>query len=295
MKLSKKVFLSAFLFYSIFVFLFYLKWIDRSTKIVFCDVGQGDSILIQQGFFQVIIDSGKDDRLLGCLGHVLPFWDRVIEVGVVSHFDMDHMGYFAQFMGFFEWREIYHLALQKENTTIEGLLDTFEQISKQGTKVKQPILGQSIVLPSGDKITFLEVVSLESAKNTETKELSENERSLGVLLEIGETHWLMTGDGEGIWESSLLTTGLLPQVDVLKIGHHGSETSSYESFLDFVSPKLAIVSVGAGNSYGHPSPITLQKLKERGVRVLRTDEHGDIILATDGVKIWIDELRKRPQ
>lgn len=294
MKFPKKMFFITLVFYSIFVFLFYLKWIDRSTKIVLCDVGQGDSILIQQGFFQVIIDSGKDDRLLGCLGHVLPFWDRVIEVGVISHFDMDHMGYFAQFMGFFEWREVYHLALEKQNTTVQGLLDTLEQISKQGTKVKQPILGQSIVLPSGDKITFLEVVSLQAVKKREKSELSENERSLGVLLELGETRWLMTGDGEHIWEDSLLTTGILPRVDVLKLGHHGSETSSSESFLDFVSPKLAIVSAGAGNSYGHPSPITLKKLEQRGVRVLRTDQNGDIILATDGKKIWIEELRKRP-
>jgi competence protein ComEC len=287
MKVSNKSLTLISLFFIIFSFFVYQKWPDESIKVTFCDVGQGDSILIQQGFFQLLIDSGEDDRLLGCLGQVMPFWDQVFEVGIITHFDSDHMGYFGELTGIYSWKELYFIHPNKNNELIKGVMGAINKASEHGAAIKQPILGQTIVLPSGAKITLLEVNSFLSDKN-----LSENNRSLGVLLEFGETTMLFPGDGEVDWESALLKNNVFPQVDVIKIAHHGSETSTSEQFLAKVFPKLAIISVGK-NSFDHPHSETLEKLESSGVQILRTDEKGDITITTNGKEIWIEDLNKR--
>ncbi len=269
----------------IFLIFIYKKWPDKSTKVVFCDVGQGDSILIQQGFFQLIIDSGASDRLLGCLGHVLPFWDQTIEVVIISHFDSDHMAYFGEIMGIYNVKEIYFIEPTKNNQLVKDLLAQINNY-RSGLVSKQPVLGQSIVLPSGDNLSFLEVVSLTAT------ELTENDRSLGGLLNLAGTQWLFTGDGELSWEEALLERNYLPQVDVLKVGHHGSNTSSSSEFLEKVLPDTAVISVGK-NSFGHPHPETLAKLESLGVKIFSTEQSGDIIFKISDGKILLAELRKR--
>jgi len=222
------------------------------------------------------------------LGSVLPFWDRVIEVGIVTHFDTDHMGYFGEIMGMFQWQELYFLQPRKTSAEIKSLLEVFSQANELGTYLKEPILGQTIVLPSGAKVTLLEITSINQSKT-----LSENNRSVGTLLEYGKTKWLFTGDGEVDWEESLLAKSILPQVDVLKIAHHGAETSSSLKFLDKLQPKIAVISVGK-NSYGHPQGSVLDLLIQTGSLIFRTDESGDITFSSDGENIWLDKLSKRP-
>jgi len=288
MKLSNNRLILVFLIFMFLLFFIYKKWPDRSIKITYCDVGNGDSILIQQGFFQLLIDSGRDDRLLGCLGHVLPFWDQVIEVGIISHFDDDHMGYFGEIMGIYRFKELYLFYPNKDTETVKGFLEVLDKAKAAGLLVKQPVLGQSIVLSSGAKITFLEVNSLLGVEN-----LTENDRSLGLLLETAKTSWLFTGDGEGEWERLLLSNNYLPQVDVLKVGHHGSRTSSSAEFLNQVMPKLAVISVGK-NSYGHPAEEVFTELNGSGSKILRTDEKGDITLAIDDEQIIFAKFNHRP-
>ncbi|MCC6710890.1 MAG: hypothetical protein IT416_00885 [Candidatus Pacebacteria bacterium] len=288
MKLSNNRLILVFLIFIFLLFFIYKKWPDKSIKITYCDVGNGDSILIQQGFFQLLIDSGRDDRLLGCLGHVLPFWDQVIEVGIVSHFDDDHMGYFGEIMGIYRFKELYLFHPNKNTQTVKGFLEVLDKAKAVGLLVKQPVLGQSIVLPSGAKITFLEVNSLSAVEN-----LTENDRSLGLLLETDQTSWLFTGDGEEEWERLLLKNNYLPQVDVLKVGHHGSKTSSRDEFLQQIMPKLAVMSVGK-NSYGHPAEEIITKLNSFGSQILRTDEKGDITLTIDEEQIIFADFNQRP-
>ena len=102
-----------------------------------------------------------------------------------------------------------------------------------------------------------------------------------------------TGDGEVDWEESLLAKSILPQVDVLKIAHHGAETSSSLKFLDKLQPKIAVISVGK-NSYGHPQGSVLDLLIQTGSLIFRTDDSGDITFSSDGENIWLDKLSKRP-
>jgi len=288
MKLSNKHLIWAVVLLTIFLFFVYKKWIDISIKITYCDVGNGDSILIQQDFFQLLIDSGKTNRVLGCLGHVLPFWDQVIEVGLISHFDEDHMGYFGEIMGIYRFKELYLIYPNKDTQAVKQFLASLNKAKTYGAIVKQPILGQSIVLPSGAKVTFLEVVSLSVGKS-----LTENDRSIGLLLETEATTWLFTGDGEGGWEKLLLEKSYFSQVDVLKVAHHGSKTSTSDNFLKLVKPKLAVISTGT-NSFGHPHEEVLLKLENLGVQLLRTDEKGDITLQLFNEQIVFQEFKKRP-
>lgn len=288
MKLSNKRLILVVGFLTVFLFFVYRKWTDTSIKVTYCDVGNGDSILIQQDFFQFLIDSGKTDRVLGCLGHVLPFWDQVIEVGLISHFDEDHMGYFGEIMGIYRFKELYLIYPNKDTQVVKRFLASLNKAKTYGAIIKQPILGQSIVLPSGAKVTFLEVVSFSGAKD-----LTENDRSIGLLLETGTTTWLFTGDGEGNWEKLLLEKNYFPQVDVLKVAHHGSKTSTNDNFLKLVKPKLAVISTGT-NSFGHPHEAVLQKLENLGVQILRTDEKGDITLQLFNEQIVFQKFKKRP-
>lgn len=285
-KLRKRLFylFSILLFLGYFV---YRKWPDSSIKVVFCDVGQGDSILIQQGFFQALIDSGRDDRVLGCLGKLLPEWDRTIELMILTHGDEDHIGFFEEIMGLYHTGYLVFPDTQKDTATMLGLKEAIWQAQHGGTVLKQPILGQSVRLPSGAVITFLE------RPDESLTTLTENDQSIVFLLEYGQTRWLFTGDLEEKGELTLINNGQLPQVDVLKVGHHGSATSSSLDFLEKIQPTVAVVSVGAGNSYGHPASSTLENLAKVGSVVLRTDQLGDIQLATDGVKIWVQSTGRR--
>lgn len=263
------------------------KWPDKSMKVVFCDVGQGDSILIQRDFFQVLIDSGRDERVLGCLGNYLPEWDQTIEVLIITHGDEDHLGFFGEILGIYDTKMIFFPNTDKDTQVIRALKGAIDQEVSQGAHLKQPILGQTIGLPSGGKITFLKPPGSDAWIKTE------NDRSIVFLLEYQGTNWLFTGDLEETGELLLLKNGLLPQVNVLKVGHHGANTSSTQPFLSQVSPELAIISVGEGNKYGHPTAETLQKLIDIGSNVWRTDQLGDIELRSSDGQIWLQSVLKR--
>ena len=256
-------------------------------KVVFCDVGQGDSILIQQDFFQVLIDSGRDDRVLGCLGQVLPAWDRTIEMIIMTHADEDHVGFFGEIMGIYDTQIIFFPDTPKDTRTVSQLKEAIEQETAQGAFLKEPILGQTVGFPSGGKLTLLKLPGsfLETA--------TENDHSIVFLLEYQGTSWLFTGDLEEKGERLLLKNGFLPRVEVLKVGHHGAATSSTMEFLQAVQPQFSVISVGTNNSYGHPASSVLENLREINSRVLRTDQLGDIELVAGDGKIWLQSVLKR--
>jgi competence protein ComEC len=285
MKIPKKAHFATLLTIAFFMFFLYKKWPDTSMKITFCDVGQGDSILIHQGFFQVLIDSGRDDRVLSCLGKFLPVWDRTIEVMILTHADEDHIGYFGEIMGIFETNFIFFPDTPKDTRTARGVKEVINQELAQGAVLKEPILGQSISFPSGGKLTFLKLPGNLAWEETE------NDRSLVFLLEYQGTSWLFTGDLEEKGERLMQQNGLFPRVNVLKVSHHGSQTSSSNQFLQTIQPDIAVISVG-DNSYGHPDPLVLQNLQQINAQILRTDQLGHIELAAQAGQIWLQSTSK---
>jgi competence protein ComEC len=286
MKNSKKALFAAIAFLVFLINYSFKKWPDSSIKIIFCDVGQGDSVLIQQDFFQILIDSGRENQVLNCLGSFLPVWDRTIDVVILTHADDDHIGFFEEILGIYDTKYIFFPKSDKDTQSARGVKEAISQEIAEGSFLKRPVLGQSVRFPSGGLLTFLE------REFKQGSEISENDSSIVFLLEYGKTRWLFTGDLEAPGENILRKNGLLPRVDVLKVGHHGSNTSSTTEFLAKTLPGISIISAGAGNSYGHPAAEVLRNLEKIDSHILRTDQLGNIEMASDGEKIWLQSTGK---
>jgi competence protein ComEC len=298
-------------FICIFLWQYYIKFPDKSAQLVVCDVGQGDAIIIQQGLFQVLIDTGPDESVLACLNRHLPIFDKKIDVLVLTHYDDDHIGGFSSVAESYQISTIFApLSDQKENQAFLELNRVFFDLIEQGTELKQPILGQQMAYQhfSLDKhepqllFTFLTPTDLEwdflqsfhffqaesrlpetrlSALNQENlknfiKKESTNDRSIALLLEYGQLRIFLSGDLEEKGELSILKSALIDQVDILKVAHHGSKTSSSGIFLSQVRPELALISVGKNNKFSHPSLEVLANLRAVFSQVIRTDQIGDI-------------------
>lgn len=234
----------------------YIEWPDKKLHAVFCDVGQGDSALIVLGNFQALIDTGADsEKVLKCLSEHVPFWDRQIEIVFLSHTDNDHVGALGKIEKHYKVGNIIKEAREKDLIRYGKLY--FEIIKGSQNNVLVPLSGSS----------------------------ESNELSVVIKMSYGEFTVLFTGDIDLDNELALIGGGVLSQVEALKVSHHGSKYASGLEFLEAVVPKYAIVSVGAKNSYGHPSSDTLIRLDSVGSKVLRTDLLGTIEFRTDGVKV----------
>lgn len=242
---------------------------NQELKVVFFDVGQGDAILVSQGSNQVLIDSGKSGQvILEKLGKYVPFWDRKIEAVILTHPDQDHIGGFADVFKSYQVETVLKTNAESESKTFEVLK---EYISNEKSEVVEAKGGISLSFPNGSKMEIVYPSFSVSGKSDDT-----NSSSVVCLLENGQDKFIFTGDISGEKELSLIGSELVSNSRVLKVSHHGSKYSTTEDFLKKISPQDAIVSVGK-NSYGHPSEETIGRLKSFGVRILRTDEEGDVV------------------
>jgi competence protein ComEC len=264
--------------------LFYIhhNWPDQSIHLIVCDVGQGDAILIYQGFSQVLIDSSQDERVLGCLNRFLPPWDRVLDLVLITHYDHDHVGGLASVLTLYQIRTM--LTTEPPAHFIEQNPKLMQLINlglKHGMQWKRPILGQKIRLGSSLVETWLETITAPPGLPQVGESLTENDRSIVVLLTAGKVRILLTGDLETKGEQQLVASGRLVPVDILKVGHHGSKTSSTPVFLETIRPKIALISAGRHNQYGHPAPEVMSRFAEMGIQTLVTADVGNIIVDID--------------
>jgi competence protein ComEC len=260
-----------------FAYFAYQIYVDaKALEVVFLDVGQGDSILIQKGTQQILIDGGPSGKTeLAELGKYLPYFDREIEVVIVTHPDRDHIGGLIEVARNYQIGKVLTTAAEKDTAVFKewkeirqyGRIETLE--ATRGDEVEFGGSHLKIIFPEG------EVDSLAGDANN---------KSVVARLDFGNNSFLFTGDIESPAEREILASlsageagGENIDVEVLKIAHHGSKYSSSEAFLDAASPETAIISVGAKNSYGHPTEAVLNALKARNIEILRTDEVGDII------------------
>ncbi len=260
--------------FALSVFVWKLVHVPDETEIIFLSVGQGDAILIRRGMTEVLIDAGVDGRLLlSRLGRHIPFWDRTIETVIATHSDRDHIGGFPAV--FRSYRVLSALTNGYEDGT-ESEQTFFEVIRSEGIS-RQPIrAGTTIALPhDGGTIT----TEHPSPSGPPLSDKESNEGSIVLRFIFGESVMLFTGDLPH--EESFLPEER--PIDILKVAHHGSRFSTSDAFLDMVSPKEAIISVGK-NRYGHPSPEVLDRLASRGISVHRTDAEGDIAFVCRGQK-----------
>lgn len=245
------------------------------TALWFFDVGQGDATFIRDaGGKDVLIDAGPDDSVLGGLSKAMPFWEREIDIVIITHFDADHfLGLFAV-LGRYDVGEVWTTGAYP--TTREGRR-LLEILHASGIPLRSVAEGEEVILGKGR----LSVIFPEKVLDG-LPVVDKNNASVVGRFDCGHDIALLMGDAETETEDELLQTGKLRQAKLLKVGHHGSKTSSSSVFLDIVRPEQAVISSGARNRYGHPAPSVLMRLMERGAEVLRTDREGHMRFGCDG-------------
>ena len=249
---------------------------DGKLHVYFLDVGQGDAIFIQTpSGRQILIDGGPDNTVLQRLGEVMPFYDRSIDLVVLTHPDADHLAGLNEVLERYEVVEIMETGMACATSLC---LEWEENKERQGGKIQTAFFGQEV--ETGDGARFLVLHPFEEVKD---KKFSSTNNS-GVVLKLifGQQSILLTGDIEKQTESKLVAAGVDIDSDFLKVAHHGSKTSTTEDFLQAVSPLGAFIEVGAHNRYGHPTEEVLSRLESFGIKYYRTDTDGTIELVLDG-------------
>ena len=272
----KYYFLGALFLVSFFVWYAVLAETRNGLKVSFLNVGQGDAIFIEApNGNQILIDGGPNKSVLRELSKQMPFYDRSIDGIILTHPHLDH------YAGLNEVMKKYKINLEMDSGTKNkgaGFVE-FENLIKD-EKIKR-LYGKNGMRINLDKDLHLDI--LLPVVNNEN--LSEHDGMLVSRLVYKNNSFLLTGDMEDNLENFLLVFGDNLKSDVLKVGHHGSKTSTSESFLGWVKPALAIISAGQGNKYGHPHKEVTDRLARFGVPTLRTDEKGTIVIKSDGEKI----------
>ncbi|MFW5703167.1 MAG: ComEC/Rec2 family competence protein [Candidatus Dojkabacteria bacterium] len=251
-------------------------------EIKFLDVGQGDSFLISTpDGVDVLVDAGRDGSGKLALNNTLePLQD--LDLFILSHPDGDHVGQAATIVEQHELKQVVSLDYEHANPEYISLIQMIQDGSNSIEQLK-PLAGEVYLVGCCVRLKILwpEMRLLESLGLADDP----NAASLGMLIEYGSFRFLAAGDIPSEVEELLLEMYDLSGVDLFKLSHHGSKTSSSKEFLEMLSPKRAVIQVGAENTYGHPAPEVLQNLAEVGVEVHRNDEQGELIFRTDGRSI----------
>jgi beta-lactamase superfamily II metal-dependent hydrolase len=251
-------------------------------KVYFFDVGQGDSIFIRTPEGKdVLIDGGPDGTVLERLGETLPYWDRKIDLMVLTHPHADHIQGLDEVLKNFSVGEVIETDL-KNPTPEENYFNKL--VASDGAVEEKAIKGEKINLGSDLDFEILYPLTYQA------EEENINDYSVVIKMIYKGRSFLFTGDATSEVEAQILDQNL--DSDFLKVGHHGSRYSSSQKFLEAVSPIISIISVGEGNSYGHPTADTLNRLNTVGSRVLRTDKAGTVEVDVGGDGRWIINCSK---
>ena len=299
----KKTWLLLFIFLILILVLIWysvIAYTDSKFRIIACDVGQGDSFLITYKSFQILVDGGPNNKVLGCLSDNMPFWDRTVDVVVLSHPQKDHFGGLIEVFKDYEVKYFLTSPLEVSSHEWSVLKDL---VGGSGVKVLNPVSGNKYrfgliyldILHPSEKylLTNFKDYIIGNGKDVlggYTSKKDPNEFSLVLILSFKDFDALFTGDiGPKLSDeiASRLLISDKQRVEYIKIPHHGSKNGLSKALLDAIDPEIAVISVGKGNSYGHPHKEILELLDSYGVRVFRTDEMGDVVLESDGESYWL--------
>jgi competence protein ComEC len=264
---------------------------DGRLHLTVLDIGQGDAILIEApDGAAALVDGGVDpDLTLRRMGQIMGFHQRRIDLVVLTHPHQDHLGGLAEVLRRFEVRTFADCGCGVETEPHRSLLAAARR--EPDARVLAARAGERISLGGGAE---LEILHPSEADVARYRGENVHDVMVVVLLRYGQFSALLTGDMEAPVEALLAERSLLRPVDVLKVGHHGSETSSSVPFLAAIRPSLAVIPVGVDNEYGHPHRSVLDNLAGvAGLRVLRTDLEGSIEIITDGAAYWIETSHRQ--
>ncbi len=284
---GKRLFLICLIVFwvTIFGLLFYIMWTVQAAKkseVIFLDIGQGDAALIKFGNGQkMMVDCGPDKKVLSKLGRYLTFFDRTIDYMLVTHPDGDHYGGCPSVLERYDVKNIIFGDFQKSNDPFWRAWTKYSAAENSNWKF---IDGYEIITIGSSSLEFFAPDSDSLILKKDANE--SNNHSIVFLLKNNLGRFLFTGDMEMPLEDAILekycvgNSSSCPslQADYLKVGHHGSDSSTGIQFLKAVSARYGIISVGAKNRYGHPTDRVLRKLKRDDVETWRTDLKSDIII-----------------
>ena len=284
-----------------FIFIvFVLVWLpiivygqNIGLKTWFFDVGQGDAIFLNfADGNQVLIDGGPDGKILQKLGKAMPFYDRDIDLIILTHPHKDHVFGIVEILKRYKVGKIVLSKINFDSAVYKEFMDIVKL-----KNIPLKYLGDGDIINVGNfaEFDFLSPELVEGLKNKDfagenesfgAKGQSLNDSSLVMKFIFGNNSILFTGDVGVDIENTILLQRYNVKSDILKVGHHGSKYSSSEEFLKSVSPKYAVIQVGAKNKYGHPTEQTLGRLAKIGAKILRNDLDGDIIFISDGKELY---------
>ncbi len=255
------------------VFIFYFAWRNSQKGFTFAvlDIGQGDALFIESPTgTQVLVDGGPPKKILNQLSRVMSPFDRNIDAFIITNPDADHIAGFLDVLKIYNVSKVFEPGTLTDSKVYQNLRDEIKKKNISNILAKK---GMKLDIGGGVIIDILFPDRNVSAWTT-------NDGSIVARLSYGNTSVMLTGDATNKTEEIILAENSKMQLhsDILKVGHHGSRTSTSPEFIKAVSPTYAFISDGKDNKYGHPHQDTLDTLAQFGVKILRTDLLGAIIM-----------------
>lgn len=250
-------------------------------RISYLDVGQGDAALITTASGQnILIDCGPNQQILAALSRRLRWWDRRLDMIIVSHDHADHWGGLPYLINKYPIQQIILAQPPRLSTELAGALNDAKQKGIVINNIRAPAV---IKLSDNSRLTILWPTSEQLIRYQDNI----NNQSLVILWQYGQNKFLWTGDLEVVAENELLAqqpTGR--PIDILKIAHHGSLTATSLAWLNYWQPKMAVISLSSANKFGLPSQLIIDRLRRLGIRLWRTDQLSDFDIWSNGQLIW---------
>lgn len=256
---------------------------DEPLNVHYIDVGQGDCICITCGGETMLIDCGEASEFENVRHYLNKAEIDAFDYVVATHPHSDHMGGMSEIVKSYDIGEFIMPSLDDSDvpTTryFERFLDAAEDkklnvtLAETGRKGKLGDAEWEIVAPCSDDYG------------------SANNYSVGIIVRHGENSFIFTGDAERLAEKEMIESGRLEDIDVYKVGHHGSDTSSSEEFLEIIKPDIAVISCGKGNSYGHPDEAAVDRIMKYTDKIYRTDVCGSVVITSDGDNLDVHSER----
>ena len=256
---------------------------DEKLRVSVLDVGQGDAILIQTPARQdILIDGGSNPQAVILeLGRKMPFWDRTIDLVILTHPHADHVTGLIEVLKRYRVKQVLYTDLDYDSPAYQAWLKLVEEKGIEHTLARS---GQMVELGGG---AVARVIT--PSRNMSLDEYGIDNQGVVIELIMDKISFLLTADIGYERELDLISQRAISQYTVLKVAHHGSDTSTTSEFLATASPRIAVISAGADNRFGHPDPEVIARLEARvgPERIFRTDEHGTIEFITDGERLWV--------
>ncbi|MCM1506512.1 MAG: MBL fold metallo-hydrolase [Ruminococcus flavefaciens] len=256
---------------------------NEELTVHYIDVGQGDSIYITSGGEGMLIDCGES----GDTDRVISYLDNMgvskIDYVVGTHPHSDHMGGMSKIVEHYEIGEMIIPHIDDSDTPTTKYFERFlKACADKNLSLTEAELGRKITIGDAE----LKIIAPNSDDYSNV-----NNYSVSFIMHHGDNSFIFTGDAEKLAEKEMIESGNLEDIDVYKTGHHGSDTSSSEDFLNVIKPDYAVISCGEGNSYGHPCDITIENLSKFTDKIYRTDLVGTVVFTSDGKKLDVKTER----